>query len=148
MSLPLLVMPLWMQAKIQFAFVSALLHCWIMFSLLLSTRPRRSFLPQLFPNHTDPNQCWLPILPVYPGLSLRWLSLSAMFSSPGGDFGVVSKLGEDTFTKNHRITACVMLEGITGGHPVQPPCSSRVPKACYSTFCPDVFLVSLKKKTI
>lgn len=103
MSFSLLVKALWMQAKIQFAFVSAVLHCWIMFSLLMSTRAHRSLLPQLFPSHTDPNPYWLPTFPVYPGLSLRWLSLSDMFSSAGGDFGVVSKLGEDTFTKKHRI---------------------------------------------
>lgn len=97
-----------MQAKIQFAFVSAAAHCWIMVSSLLSVRPHRSLLPQLFPSHTDGNPHWLPTLPVYPGLSLRWLSLSDMLSSPGCWlwFWQVRILPP-------RITECVRLEGIT-----------------------------------
>lgn len=115
-------MPLWMQAKIQFAFVSAVVHCWIMFSLL-SIRPHRPLLPQLFPSHTDSNPYWLSTLPVYLCLSLRWLSLSDMFSSPGADFGFDWWGYFHQESQNHRM--CKVGRNHSRSS-IQPPWSGRV----------------------
>lgn len=52
------VMHLWMQPRVWFSFVAAVLHHSLMFSLLFSTRTPRPLPARLFPSHTGLNLYW------------------------------------------------------------------------------------------